>query len=142
MAIISMKPGKTAAQLTARGRASRIPPALLEAPGGLYPLHSAAFEVDEYRIMSGWPVPVPDQDIHVDVLVSAEGNILGNRENPTTLVTNADMRWVADSELYDQVALRWRPCRATSRPGRPRSTTHPPWSPTTSTGSATRSSSG
>jgi hypothetical protein len=116
MAVIKMKPGKTEAVLTARGRASRIPPELLEAPGGLYPLQSAAFQVDEYRILAGWPVPVPDHDIHIDVLVSADGNILGNRENPTTLVTNADMRWVADATLYDENALRWRPLQSNVSP--------------------------
>jgi len=109
MAQVPVVPGKTEVQVTARGKANRIPPALREVPGGLFPLKSAAFEVDEYRIMSGWPVPVPDCDIQIDCLVSAEGDILGNRDAPTALVTDAEMRWVADSSYYDQVTCQWSP---------------------------------
>ena len=116
MAIVSAVPGHTEAQLTARGRAHRIPPALLQAPGGLYPLKSAAFEVDEYRIMAGWPVPVPDCDIRIECLVSAEGDVLGNRDAPTALLTGADMRWVADSSYYDQISGQWTPIQGSSGP--------------------------
>ena len=107
MTQVSVTPGKTEIQLIAKTRANRIPPALLKAPGGLYPLKSAAWEVDEYRLMSGWPVPVPDCDIQINVLVSSEGDVLSNRDAPTGLITDADMRWVADSDLYDQVACQW-----------------------------------
>lgn len=116
MAIVSAVPGKTEAELTARARGHRIPPALLDVPGGLYPLKSAAFEVDEYRIMSGWPVPVPDCDIRIECLVSAEGDVLGNRDAPTALVTNADMRWVADTSYYDETALQWTAIQGDSGP--------------------------
>ena len=107
MASVPIKPGKTEVQLTAHGRANRIPPLLANVPGGLHPLMSAAYEVDEYRIMSGWPVPVPDHDIRIECLVSAEGDKLGNRDAPTALLTNADMRWVADTNYYDQTSLLW-----------------------------------
>ena len=107
MAAVPIVPGKTDVQLTGRGRANRIPPLLLEVPGGLYPLMSAAFEVDEYRIMSGWPVPVPSCDIRINCLISAEGDVLGNRDSPTALITAADMRWVADTNFYDQTTLMW-----------------------------------
>src|ERR1044072_2518341 len=118
MADVSMVPGRTEIQLTARGRASRIPPEIRDVPGGLYPLMSSGWEVDEYRLMAGWavagrgcgirvggladewrlragwPVPVPDCDIRIECLVSAEGDILSNRDSPTALITNATMRWV------------------------------------------------
>jgi hypothetical protein len=116
VATVPIKPGKTEIQLTARGRLNRIPPQLLEVPGGLYPLHSAAYEVDEYRIMAGWPVPVPTGDIRIDCLVSAEGDVLGNRDAPTSLTTNADMRWVADADFYDQIAMLWRPLQSDVSP--------------------------
>ena len=116
MAIVPITPGKTEAQLTARSKMHRIPPALLEVPGGLYPLKSAAFEVDEYRILSGWPVPVPDCDIRIECLVSAEGDLLSNRDSPLALVTNADMRWVADDAYYDQISLLWTPIQGGSSP--------------------------
>jgi hypothetical protein len=106
MTVVSASAGRTEVQLVARGRGNRIPPELLEAPGGLYPLKSAAFEVDEYRIMSGWPVPIPSCDIRIDCLVSAEGSVLSDRDIPTSLVTGADMRWVADVDFYDQISLQ------------------------------------
>jgi hypothetical protein len=116
MATIRLKPGKTEIQATARGRVNRIPPEFQDVPGGLYPLKSAAFVVDEYRIMSGWPVAIPDGDIRIDCLLSGEGNVLGNREEPTALVTDADMRWVADTDYYDQTAMRWRPLQSNVSP--------------------------
>ena len=109
MTQVPITPGSTEIQLTARGRANRVPPELLEVPGGLYPLMSAAFEIDEYRIMAGWPVPVPDGDIQIDCLVSAEGDVIGNRDSPLSITTNAAMRWVADDNYYDQTTLQWTP---------------------------------
>jgi hypothetical protein len=109
MAAVPVTPGRTEITATARSRAHRTPPVLRDTPGGIYPLKSAAFEVDEYRIMSGWPVPVPDGDIQIQCLVSAEGSVLSARESPLELVTAADMRWVADSDYYDQTTLQWTP---------------------------------
>jgi len=109
MPLVRVIPGRSEVQVVARARASWVPPLLREVPGGLYPLMSAAFEVDEYRILSGWPVPVPEGDIRIECLVSAEGDVLGNRDEPTALVTNADMRWIADTNYYDQTSLLWAP---------------------------------
>src|ERR1044072_4180406 len=116
MADVPMVPGRTEIQLTARGRASRIPPEIRDVPGGLYPLMSSAWEVDEYRLMAGWPVPVPDCDIRIECLVSDEGDILSNRDSPTALITNATMRWVADSNFYDQTSLLWAPIQGNVTP--------------------------
>jgi hypothetical protein len=115
MATIAATFGKAEIQITARGRVHRTL-AFQEEPGGLYPLKSAAFQVDEYRMMSGWPVPVPDGDIRIDCLVSAEGDVLANRNAPVSLVTAADMRWVADGNYYDQTTLRWAPVQGSSSP--------------------------
>ena len=114
---------------------------LLNVPGGLYPLKSAAFEVDEYRIMAGWPVPVPDCDIRIQCLVSAEGDVLGNRDSPTALITEAGHALGGRHQLLrpDRRPVDPDPGR---RPalgdlsGRAR----PPWSPTTSTRSVTSGS--
>ena len=116
MTQVPITPGKTEVQLTARGRANKIPPQLLEVPGGLFPLKSAAFEVDEYRIMAGWPVPVPEADIRINCLVSAEGAVLADRDSPLGVITNADMRWVADVDYYDQVACQWTPLQGDVTP--------------------------
>ena len=113
---VQIVPGANAVELTARSRSATLPPALETPPGGLFPLMSAAFEVDEYRIMSGWPVPVPVCDVRAPVLVSADGAVLDNRDAPTALITNATMRWVADTDYYDQVALLWRPIQGDSSP--------------------------
>jgi hypothetical protein len=109
MAQVPVVPGKTEIQLTARNRANTVLPQLLVVPGGLYPLKSAAFEVDEYRIMSGWPVPVPDCDIQIQCLVSGEGDKLTDRDSPLAITTDAGMRWVADSSYYDQILGQWTP---------------------------------
>jgi hypothetical protein len=116
VATVQIVPGKTDIQVSANGKAVRVPPALLEVPGGLYPLKSAAFEVDEYRIMSGWPVSIPTGDIRIHCQVTGDGTVLGNRMEPTALTTNADMRWVADADFYDQTALLWRPLQSGASP--------------------------
>jgi len=116
MAQLPIKMGRTEAKLIARGRAYTIPPALQDVPGGLYPMYSSAFEVDEYRIQKGWPVPVPDGDVRIDCLVSAEGVVLGNRNAPTSLITDATMRWIADTNYYDVTSLRWAPIQSGASP--------------------------
>jgi hypothetical protein len=116
MVEVPIRMGRTDVTFTARGRPVTIPPILVDVPGGLYPLYSATFEVDEYRIMSGWPVPVPDGDIRVDCIVSAEGVVLPDRISPTSLVTNATMRWVADTNYYDVTSLRWAPIQGGGSP--------------------------
>ena len=116
MAQVPIVPGNTDIQLKAVGRGHKVPPELLEMPGGLYPLKSAAFEVDEYRLMAGWPVPVPDCDIQVQCLATADGALLGNRDSPLALTTAADMRWVADSDYYDQISYQWLPIQGDPSP--------------------------
>jgi len=116
VATVAIKPGNTDIQLTARAKANTIPKPFRSVPGGLYPMMSAAFEVDEYRIKAGWPSPVPDCDVRINVLVSADGDSLGNRDAPTSLVTGAPLRWVADSDYYDQTALQWTPIQGNVSP--------------------------
>jgi hypothetical protein len=116
MAQIAIRMGRVEVQATARGRAVITPKSLQEVPGGLYPLMSAAWEVDEYRIMAGWPVPVPDGDIQIECLVSAEGDLLGNRDAPAALVTDAEIRWIADDNYFDETALLWTPIQGSYSP--------------------------
>lgn len=116
MAQIPVVPGRTKVTVTGRSRATWVPPTQLEVPGGLYPLMSAGFEVDEYRILNGWPVPVPDLDIKIDCLVSAEGDLISSRDEPTSLVTNADIRWIADTNYYDQTSGQWTPIQSNVSP--------------------------
>lgn len=86
-----------------------MPRALTTVPGGLYPMMSAAFEIDEYRMMAGWPVPVPTHDIRIEVNANAAGLVLGERESPLAVVTEANLRWVADANYFDETAARWDP---------------------------------
>lgn len=109
MAIKQMKPGATAISATAITKAGVVPKQIRELPGGLYPLHSAAFEMDEYRIMAGWPVPLPAYDIRIQTMMTADGTVVADRDPPTSLTTNADMRWIADSSYWDLTSLRWAP---------------------------------
>jgi hypothetical protein len=108
MAVIAVKAGYTNVTAGVTARPGVVPPALKEAPGGLYPLKSSAWEIDEYRILSGWPVPVPDYDIHCEVMVSADdGSTLDNRDAAAGIVTGADLRWLADDSYWDQTSLTW-----------------------------------
>lgn len=81
----------------------------IELPRGLYPLKSSAWDIDEYRIKAGWPVPIPKCDIRAITLASASGALIGNRDVPTALLTNAELRWVADADLYNETTLQWVP---------------------------------
>lgn len=118
MATKQMKPGSTAIVARAITKAGGVPPQIRDLPGGLYPLHSAAFEMDEYRIMAGWPVPVPAYDIRIQTLMSADGTVIADRDSPTSLVTGADFRWIADNNYWDTTSLRWAPIQGQA----------PPWS--------------
>jgi hypothetical protein len=95
--------------LEAQARLSENPPQATVAPGGLYPLHAAAYEVDEYRIMAGWPVPVPPYEIRANTMISAIGEVFAQRSDPTSVVTDATVRWVADADYYSVTDLKWRP---------------------------------
>jgi hypothetical protein len=116
MAVQQMKPGTTAITARAITKAGVVPPQIRQLPGGLYPLHSAAFEMDEYRIMAGWPVPVPAYDIRADTLMSADGTVLDDRDPPTSLITGATFRWIADDNYYDITSLRWAPIQGDCPP--------------------------
>ena len=116
MAVQQMKPGSTAITAQAITKAGVVPGQIRELPGGLYPLYSAAFEMDEYRIMAGWPVPVPTYDIRVQTLMSADGTVVADRDQPTSLVTGADFRWVADDNYWDVTSLRWAPIQGECSP--------------------------
>ena len=109
MAVVSLKPGTATVQLDARAKSSVLPAQALGVPGGLFPLRASAWEVDEYRIMAGWPVPVPPCDVRIPTLVSATGEVLASREDPGSVFTEAALRWVADPAYYDTDALRWTP---------------------------------
>src|SRR5262245_25688426 len=109
MSVITGKLGTTGVTLAARAKGRKIPPALLQVPGGLYPMYSAAYEVDEYRLLNGWPTAVPPLDIRIHCLVSADGEKLTVRDSPLGVVTEASYRWVADFNYYDPIALQWTP---------------------------------
>lgn len=108
--------GDTDVTVNAFAKPGQVPPPLSDPPGGLYPLMSSAWEIDEYRILAGWPVPVPDYDIHCDVLVTGDGSSLDNRDPPPSIVTNADIRWLADVDYYDPTNLTWTPIQGTATP--------------------------
>lgn len=87
---------------------SKVPKAM-QAPGGLFPMVTRSFTMDEYRVMSGWPVSIPPYDIHARSMVTCSGQVLSDREPPINIQTGALVRWVADSDFYDETALAWRP---------------------------------
>lgn len=109
MTIKAIKPSPVEMVLEAKSQVNMKPPQAMEAPGGLYPMMARSFIMDEYRVMSGWPVPIPAYDIHARSMISASGLVLSDREPPTNVETEALVRWVADSEYYDEVTLEWRP---------------------------------
>lgn len=109
MAVKAVKPSSVELTLEMQNQVHTQPPLAQEAPGGLYPMRSRHFIMDEYRVMSGWPVAIPNFDIHARSMISASGLALSDREPPTNIETNALVRWVADSEYYDTTALTWKP---------------------------------
>lgn len=111
MAAVTLNPGLTEIVHAAAVNVNSVPPQATEAPGGLYPMVARAFEMDEYRIMAGWPVPVPPVDIRSETLCSTDGELLADRDDPTGVLTGALIRWVADPTLYDETALVWRPAQ-------------------------------
>lgn len=107
--MVQMRPSQVQITVTGDLRLNAESPQVFEAPGGLYPLRSKAFEIDEYRIMAGWPVPIPKYDIFARSMVSASGERFTSRDDPNAINTNATVRWIADPEFYDEDALVWRP---------------------------------
>ena len=102
-------PGVSRIDLSVRTKFTVTPAQAASAPGGLYPWRAAAWEMDEYRLMAGWPVAVPEYDIRIATLCSVDGEVLSSRESPTSLTTNALARWIADEQFIDSDALRWSP---------------------------------
>jgi hypothetical protein len=109
MALVQIHAGRVEIVAKSRVRASTLPGQLANPPGGLYPMRSAAFEIDEYRVLEGWPVPVPSCDIRCDTLVSGDGVMLAERETPTGVLTGANYRWVADDDFFNPTTLSWVP---------------------------------
>lgn len=107
--MVQMRPSQVQVTLTGELRLNAEVPQAHEAPGGLYPMKSRAFEIDEYRIMAGWPVAIPKYDIHAPTMVSATGARFAERIPANAINTNATVRWIADSDYYDEDALEWRP---------------------------------
>ena len=109
MAIKKMVPGTVAIDLTMTMKQNEVPQQQVDIPGGLYPMVARAFEVEEYRLFNGWPVPVPRFDINARAMVSASGEVFTDRDDPTAITTGALLRWVGDAGTYDPTTLRWSP---------------------------------
>lgn len=115
--MVRIRPGVVEVTMDVGVSMNADPPQVVDAPGGLYPLQARAFEMDEYRLMSGWPVSVPKYDIRARTLVSATGEKFADRLDPISVKTGALNRWVADDTLYDETALTWHPLQdGTDRP--------------------------
>jgi len=109
MAIKYVSPEPVRIESSATANARPVPSPLHEAPGGLFPIRFAVHELDEYRMAAGWPVSVPECDIVARTLASADGEVIGYRQRPLDLITDAMVRWVADPDYYDETSLVWRP---------------------------------
>ena len=99
--------GKTEVTLNARGRVSTDPPLVYTAPGGLVPLRIATWDIDEYRMMGGWPAPVPVCDIRQETLVSGTGEKITDRPAPIQIRTDATFRFLADEAYFSVTDLAW-----------------------------------
>jgi len=66
--------------------------------------------------MAGWPVPVPAYDIRTETMMSADGTVLADRDPPTSLITGATFRWIADTSYWDLTSLRWAPIQGQVSP--------------------------
>ena len=59
MATIFLSPGGWMMTLVTTAKVDHMPVDNQEVPGGLYPMIARAYEMDEYRVMAGWPVASP-----------------------------------------------------------------------------------
>lgn len=107
--MVRMKPDQVEINFIGDLRLNAEVPQIFEVPGGLYPLRTKAFEIDEYRIMAGWPRAIPPYDIFARSMISATGARFSDRSAPTEVSTNATVRWIADEQYYDLTSLRWNP---------------------------------
>lgn len=108
MAIKEMRPGRIEVEVSNLASLNTTPQAQ-DLPGGLYPLQTRAYEMDDYRVRLGWPVSPPMHDIRATSLVSCTGETFSTRDDNTAVRTGAVLRWVADSTTYNEVGLRWDP---------------------------------
>lgn len=86
-------------------KAHRLPPMDID----IVPLRLVAYDIDSYRIKKGWPEAVPSIDVRARCVVSLEGLKQTYRTDPEGMETNADVRWIANPDFYDQADLIWRP---------------------------------
>lgn len=112
-----MAPGIANIRLDLTMKVNEIVQQATTVPGGLYPMVAKAFEIDEYRLLYGWPVPVPRYDIHSNMMVSANGEVITTRDEPASISTNALLRWCSDPDTIDMTSLRWSPVQ--NRTGQP-----------------------
>jgi hypothetical protein len=112
MAVKYIRTGKSSFQSSASLTAHAKPAGRKKLPEGLSPIRLSAFQMDEYRLRSGWPTAVPDYDIRARTLASAEGEVITDRETPFSITTGALTRWVADEEYYDTTSLTWTPLQS------------------------------
>lgn len=92
------------ARLTVRGRSGTLP--------GLRPFKIRVFEPPDFRMRDGYPVEVPSIDIRAAGMVSATGTRIAFRPNARDIETGANVRWVADSDMFDDVAGSWLPIKS------------------------------
>lgn len=110
MAVISLSP--TSSRILSRATLDLAQDNKLEIgkPDNLYPIALAAYSMDEYRLLAGWPTSLPPFDVHAETAISSEGEILSYRENPSHVEINALARWIADEDdTFDLTALTWTP---------------------------------
>jgi hypothetical protein len=108
MAVVNMQLERVEVTITSTVKVEHLPTDATSIPGGLFPMVARAFEMDEYRVMSGWPVAIPRYEIRAETMVSANGEYFTDRDDPTAITTGAVLRWVADAALFDELAMEWR----------------------------------
>ena len=108
MATVIMRCERVEMTMNVICKVDQFPIEVQEVPGGLYPMVARAFEMDEYRVMSGWPVAVPKYEIRAETMVSGNGAHFTDRDDPTAITTGAVLRWVADEALFDELAMEWK----------------------------------
>lgn len=109
MAQKSMVPGNVDITTAGQAFASTWRTSSDDMPGGLFPMHTINYNVDEWRIKNGWPVAVPSYEIRSSTMLDITGEVLAIREPNTAVQTNALMRWIPDPTYYDETSLRWNP---------------------------------
>lgn len=114
MAIKQLDPGKVDVGLSASAKLKTKLSAVQTPPGGLYPLRLNVFELPEYRMMSGFPVAVPDCDVQSRTLVSCDGTVLSGRPLQEEVITGASVRWTSKEDTYDIATLAWTPTQGSA----------------------------